>query len=106
MAKFLFAATYTKQGIDGVRASGAQARLDAIGALVGSVGGVVEAFYFVFGDADAYVVVDLPDDEAAAAVALAVVGSGAASTRTTKLLTAAQVDAAMAKGISYRPPGT
>ncbi len=29
-----------------------------------SVGGQLESFYFAFGDSDAYVVVELPDNEA------------------------------------------
>jgi uncharacterized protein with GYD domain len=105
MAKYMFAVSYTKQGLDGIRAEGAQARIGAIGKLIESIGGTLESFYFAFGDVDAYVVVDLPDDETAAALALAVSGSGAVSTRTTKLLTAAQVDAAIAKTVPYRPPG-
>jgi uncharacterized protein with GYD domain len=39
-----------------------------------SVGGTLEAFYFAFGEDDAYVIADLPDNETAAAVALAVNG--------------------------------
>lgn len=105
MAKFMFAANYTSAGIEGVRAEGAQARIGAIASLIETLGGKLEAFYFAFGDVDAYVVVDLPDDETAAAVAMAVSGSGAVSTRTTKLLTATQVDAAIAKTVPYRPPG-
>jgi uncharacterized protein with GYD domain len=73
--------------------------------VIESLGGALEAFYFAFGDVDAYVMVDLPDDETAAAVALAVSGSGAVATRTTKLLTAEQVDIAIGKGVPYRPPG-
>ena len=65
----------------------------------------MEAFYFAFGEVDAYVLVDLPDDETAAAVSLAVTGSGAAETATIKLLTTDQIDAALAKSVPYRPPG-
>jgi uncharacterized protein with GYD domain len=36
------------------------------------LGGSLESFHFAFGDVDAYVVVDLPDDEAAAAAAFTV----------------------------------
>ena len=44
--------------------------------MVKSVGGKLESFYFGFGDHDAIVIVDLPDDEAAAAVALIVNSAG------------------------------
>ena len=47
--------------------------------------GSLEHFYFVFGDTDAYVIVDLPDAEAAAAVALTVNSAGGATTKTVPL---------------------
>ena len=105
MPKYLIAANYTKQGLDGLRSAGGQSRIDAIRSMTDGMGGSLESFYFAFGDADAYVTVDLPDDETAAAIALTVGGSGAATVRTTKLLTAAQVDAAIGKNVGYRPPG-
>ena len=43
------------------------------------LGGTVEAFYFAFGQSDAYVIADLPDNVSAAAVASAVGASGALS---------------------------
>ena len=63
------------------------------------------SFYFGFGDRDAYVVVDLPDNEAAAAVALAVNAAGGATVKTTVLLTPEQVDEAAKRSVDYRPPG-
>jgi uncharacterized protein with GYD domain len=41
-----------------------------------SVGGQLESFHFALGDRDAYVIVDLPDHESAAAVALTVNAAG------------------------------
>jgi len=105
MPKYMFAASYTKQGLDGVRAEGAQARVDALAPVFESMGGHLDGFYFAFGDVDAYALAELPDDETAAAVALAVSSSGAVTTRTIKLLTADQVDAAIAKAVPYRAPG-
>jgi len=105
MPKYLYAANYTKQGLDGVRSKGAKDRAAAIGELAGSMGGTLEGFYFAFGEVDAYVLVDLPDDETAAAVSLAVTGSGAAQTRTIRLLTTDEVDTALSKSVPYRPPG-
>jgi GYD domain len=52
----------------------------------------MESFYFGFGDADAYVTVDLPDNAAAAGIALAVNSSGATHTQTGVLLTPQEVD--------------
>lgn len=105
MPKYLFAASYTTQGLEGVRSKGAGDRAAAIGELARSMGGALEGFYFAFGDVDAYVLVDLPDDETAAAVSLTVSSSGAAQTRTIKLLTTDEVDAALGKSVPYRPPG-
>lgn len=106
MPKYLVEAEYTVSGLEGVRAKGAQARVDALRSLCESLGGSLESFHFAFGDTDVYVIADLPDDETAAAVGITVGSSGAASTRTTKLLTAEQVDVALAKTVQYRPPGS
>lgn len=70
------------------------------------LGGTVEAFYFAFGESDAYVIADLPDNVSAAAVASAVGASGALSNyETVVLLTPAEIDEAVKKAVSYRPPG-
>jgi uncharacterized protein with GYD domain len=50
-------------------------------------------------------IVDLPDNEAAAALVLIANSSGAVTTRTTVLLTPVQIDEAAERGVSYRPPG-
>ena len=48
----------------------------------------------------------MPDNESAAAVALAVNAAGLAATKTTVLLTPEEVDAAAQKSVGYRPPGS
>ncbi len=106
MSKYLFKANYTLEGLKGVRAKGAKSRADAIASMVNGMGGTVESFYFAFGDDDAYVVVDLPDDETAAAVAFTVSAAGGATTSTVKLLTIAQADAALGRSVDYVPPGS
>jgi uncharacterized protein with GYD domain len=73
--------------------------------LAESVGGSLESYYFAFGDDSYFIVVDLPNDEAAAAVALTVGASGAVSNSTIKLLTPEQVDAALKLSPTYRAPG-
>lgn len=105
MPKYLFEASYTLDGIKGIAAKGGSARKSAVQALAKSVGGRVEAFYFAFGGTDAYVLVDLPDNTAAAALALAVAASGSVNLRTVVLLTPDEVDAASGKDVKYRPPG-
>jgi uncharacterized protein with GYD domain len=106
MPKFLIEASYTTEGVKGVQSAGGSARRDAVAALAQSAGGSLEAFYFGFGESDAYVVVDLPDNKAAAAVALAVNSSGAVSAKTRVLLTPEEVDAAAQESVDYRPPGS
>ncbi len=71
-----------------------------------SLGGELESFYFAFGDHDSYVVVDLPDNEAAAAIAMTVNAAGGAAVKTAVLLTPEQVDEAAKRSVEYRPPGT
>jgi uncharacterized protein with GYD domain len=105
MPKFLVEASYTLDGVKGVQRAGGSARRDAVAAVAESVGGRLESFHFGFGDRDAYVILDLPDNESAAAVALAVNASGGATARTIVLLTPEEVDAAAKRSVDYRPPG-
>jgi len=106
MPKYMFITNYTSEGAKGVLSAGGTARRTAAAAAIKAVGGKLESFYFGFGERDAYVVVDLPDDEAAAAVALAVNASGGATVKTTVLLTPEQVDEAAKRSVDYRPPGS
>ena len=65
----------------------------------------MESFYFAFGDRDVYTVVDVPDNESAVALAIAVGSTGLVDIRTTPLVSPEQVDAAAQKSVSYTPPG-
>jgi uncharacterized protein with GYD domain len=106
MPKFLIEASYTLEGVKGLRSAGGSSRRDAVAHSLESAGGSLEHFYFAFGDNDAYVIADLPDAEAAAAVALTVNAAGGATTRTILLLTPEEVDAAAKRSVDYRPPGS
>ena len=105
MPKYLVTASYTLDGLKGLREKGAKSRADAVGDTIRGVGGTMESFYFAFGDADVYVVADLPDDESAAAIAFTVSAAGGARTSTVKLLTVEQADAALSLRVGYIPPG-
>jgi uncharacterized protein with GYD domain len=105
MPKFLIKASYTREGAKGVQSAGGTSRREAVAQVAESVGGRLESFYFAFGDYDAYVVADLPDNEAAAAVALTVNAAGGATARTVVLLTPEEVDGAAKRSVDYRPPG-
>jgi uncharacterized protein with GYD domain len=103
--KYLIEGSYSAQGAEGVRSKGGSARRDAVSEMVSGLGGRVESFYFAFGASDVYVTVDAPDNEAAAAVALAVNASDAIAVKTVVLLTPEEVDAAAERSVAYRPPG-
>jgi uncharacterized protein with GYD domain len=105
MPKFLFEASYTMEGVKGVQSAGGSSRRDAVAKVAESVGGQLEAFYFAFGETDAYVIVDAPDNESATAVALTVNAAGGATVKTIVLLTPEEVDAAAKRSVEYRPPG-
>jgi uncharacterized protein with GYD domain len=105
MAKYLFEARYTAEGAKGVAREGGSGRRAAIAKMTEGLGGRVETFYFAFGDVDAYVVVDLPDNVTAAAAALAVSQSGAATVKTVALISPEDMDKAGKKAVEYRPPG-
>ena len=72
MPRFLFEASYTVEGVKGLRRQGGSGRREAVARAAQSVGGRLEHFYFAFGDHDAFAVTDLPSNESAAAFALAV----------------------------------
>ena len=69
------------------------------------MGGTMESFHFAFGKDDALVLVELPDNVAAAALGLAVSSTGLAATRTTVLLTPEEVDQSATRTVNYVPPG-
>ena len=105
MPKYLLEVNYTLEGVKGVKTEGGSARVAAATSAIEGLGGKVDAFYFAFGDVDAYLIVDYPDNASVAAVSLAVGAGGGATIQTTALLTAAEVDTAAAKQTTYRPPG-
>ena len=105
MPKYLIQFNYTAEGVKGVLKEGGSSRRAATEKLIKSMGGTVEAYYFAFGEADGFVIADLPDSTSMAAINLTVASSGAVATKTTVLITPEEVDAAAKKTPSYRPPG-
>ncbi len=106
MSKFLFQASYTSEGLTGLKQAGAASRVAAIAEMCSSVGGSLESFHFAFGDIDVFAICDLPDDETAAAVAFTIGAAGAVKLETVKLLTVEQADKAIGHSVAYRPPGS
>jgi len=105
MAKYLLKASYTTDGVKGVMKDGGSGRRAAVEETVRGLGGSLETFYFAFGDTDAYVVVDLPDNATATAISLVVNAAGGAQVTTIPLITPEEADEAAKKSVEYRPPG-
>jgi uncharacterized protein with GYD domain len=105
VARYMWAVSYTKAGMEGLMKEGGTSRRTMIEKLAANMGGKIESFYFAFGEYDAYIVAEFPGDVDATAVALTVGAAGAATLKTITLLTPEQVDEATQKTVEYRPPG-
>jgi len=105
MPKYLIQACYTTEGIQGLVKDSASGRRADVNAAVLALGGRTEAFYYTFGSDDAIVIVELPDNVSAAALAMKTSGSGAVRVRTTPLLTVEEIDQALEVQMEYRAPG-
>jgi uncharacterized protein with GYD domain len=105
MPKYLAVASYTSEGIKGLTKAGGVSRRTVVDKLLKSLGGHLEAFYFAFGENDAYLILDVPDNLTAAAISLAVAGAGATRMKTIELLTPEEIDQAMKKHVHYEAPG-
>jgi uncharacterized protein with GYD domain len=106
MPKYLIKASYSPEGIKGLLREGGSSRKAAVDRVVASLGGSVEAFYFGFGDTDAYIIAEVPDAVTAAALAATVGASGALSKyETVPLLSCEDLDAAVQMTVDYRAPG-
>ncbi len=86
-------------------------RAAVVGGLLESVGGSLDAYYWMFGEHDGFVIADVPDSTSAAAVSLAVASTGAfAHLQTHELIPADQIgqllERAKAAAGQYTPPGT
>ncbi len=106
MPMYLWQVGYAALGARGLIAEGGTSRCDAIRRMVESVGGTVHACYFALADHDLYVVGEVPDEVAAAALGIQTTASGAANSRAIPLLTVEQMNEAVSRNVSYRPPGS
>src|SRR5207237_10528805 len=79
MARFLFQASYSADGVKGVLKDGGTGRRSAVEAAIKSLGGKLEGFYYAFGETDVYVIVDGIDNATAAAFSMDVGSTGALS---------------------------
>lgn len=105
MPLYLWQASYSAEGTKGLLKEGGSKRRAAVQQAVEKAGGKLHAFYFAFGDSDVVGIAEFPDNVTGAAVSMVVNAAGAASLRTIPLLTPEDMDAAVKKTVSYRPPG-
>jgi len=109
MARYAVFFTYSSEtwgrmiGAPGDRAAALRQVLD-------SVGGSLDAMYWMFGDYDGMVIFDAPDSASAAAVSIAAGSSGAfKNLETHELFTQEQLGETLARAKSttrvYQPPG-
>ena len=105
MPKFMIKASYNVDGAKGLMKEGGTARRTAVQKLVEGLGGKVEPFYFAYGEADAYIITDMPDAATGIAISLTVNASGAVRISTIPLITPEELDAASKKTVNYRAPG-
>ena len=82
MPTYIALTSYTEQGIRTVK--NAPARLNAVKKQIKSMGGELKAFFLTMGPYDIVTIVDVPDDETAAAIALATGMGGNVRTVTMK----------------------
>jgi uncharacterized protein with GYD domain len=105
MPKYLIVGSYSAEGLKGLQRDKASGRRQAVSSAIEALGGKLESVHLALGHDDVYVVCELPDHLTATALALSVSATGLVHTRTIQLLTVEEADQALAKTVSYRPPG-
>jgi uncharacterized protein with GYD domain len=109
MPKYLIQVAYVGEGVSGLLNEGGTERLKASRRAIEAMGGKLDAMYYAFGETDAFIVVDLPDNASAAACSMVVNASGKVKVTYTPLFTPEEVDKAAEKGrklaAAYRAPG-
>lgn len=107
MAMFLMRFSYTPETWHALMAN-PEDRSEAAREYIESVGGSLHGFWYSFGEFDGHLILDAPDEVAAAGVVLAVTAGGALSNvDTTVLMTVEDTLRALDRGhaIRYRRPG-
>jgi uncharacterized protein with GYD domain len=108
MPKYLVEGRYTTDGLTGLAREGVLRRRADIAKMIESAGGKLEALYFTFGDADFYIIADVPDNISAAAVSVVANQSGfVVTSKIIVLMTADEMDQAIKKAmtVEFLPPG-
>ena len=83
-------------------------RRTALAPVIEAAGGKLHGYWYAFGDADGFVLIEAPDDVMAAGLLVKVASTGAfTNVSTTKLLTVEEALDALRQGsgVEYRAPG-
>jgi uncharacterized protein with GYD domain len=105
MPCYLLQASYTSDAVSGL-VKNPQNRSEVVRKTVENIGGNVIGSWMSFGDYDVVLILDMPDNVSAAALAIAAAAGGSLkSIKTTPLLTFEEATAAAAKaaGSGYTP---
>ena len=102
--RYLVRAVLTAEGLKNLQKQPPTALKAGVAKFVESVGGKLEFWYFDYGAATAYSVIDYPDEVAAATAQLSTNAAGFARVTIRPLLTAEEMDKAVAKWPPVRPP--
>ncbi len=106
MPHYMVQAAYTPDAWGGLIKK-PQDRAEALRPAIEALGGKLVSFYMSFGEYDAVVIADMPDNISAAAVSIAAAAGGAVKAiKTTPLMTVREGMEAMSKAgqAGYRPP--
>ena len=107
MAKFAVFFTFKGETILGLIDKPSD-RAAVVSSLCEAAGGRMEAYYLMFGAWDGFVIADVPDSRAAAAISFAVSSTGAfAHIETHELVEASELAGLLsqAASLTYTPPG-
>lgn len=107
MAKYAVFFTFKGETVKGLMDKPSD-RAAVVGALCEAAGGRMDAYYLMFGVWDGFIVADVPDSKAAAAISLSVSSTGAfAHLETHELFEASEMSELFrtASGLAYTPPG-
>ncbi len=105
MPHYLHQVAYSREGWQALLAS-PQDRIEAVRPAIEKLGGKIKSAWFAFGEYDVIVILEMPDNVSAAAIAIAFAGGGACkSVQTTPLMSVQEAVQAMKKAgeSGYRP---
>lgn len=106
VALYMYQVSYTAEAV-AAQVKEPQDRIEAVRPVIEAMGGKLVAAGYPFGEYDAVVLFEAPDDPSAAGFALAIAAGGAArSAKTTRLLSGQEWIESLrkAQGSLYRPP--